>query len=73
MTAKFFDASNGQFTSFTTKKQTTSTTPYRLGTDYFNRRVSFNYDDSTYKITLMNQPTVQETVIEWYEYTNPTT
>lgn len=72
MTAKFFDASNGQFTSFTTKKQTTSTTPYRLGTDYFNRRVSFNYDDSTYKITLMNQSTVQETVIEWYEYINPT-
>lgn len=72
MTAKFFDSSNGQFTSFTTKKQTTSTTPYRLGTDYFNRRVSFNYDDSTYKITLMNQSTVQETVIEWYEYINPT-
>jgi len=71
MTAKFFDASNGQFTVFTTKKQNTSNTPFNLGIEYFYRTVSFNYSDYTYKITPLTQPGIQENIIEWYEYINP--
>ena len=71
MTAKFFDASNGQFTVFTTKKQNTSNSPYNLSVEYFYKEVSFNYNNYTYKITPLTQPGIQENIIEWYEYINP--
>jgi hypothetical protein len=70
MTVKFFDGSNGTFTTFTTKKQTDSTTPYRLTTDYFMREVNFNYDNKTY--TIQNLETqLPLSSLGWYEYKNP--
>lgn len=71
MTAKFFDASIGQFTVFTTKNQNTSNSPYNLGVEFFYKKVSFDYTDYTYKITSLTQPGIQENIIEWYEYINP--
>jgi hypothetical protein len=70
MTVKFFDGSNGTFTTFTTKKQTNSTTPNRLGSDYFNREVNFNYTNYTYMIQNVGSQ-VPLTTINWYEYINP--
>ena len=70
MTVKFFDGSKGTFTVFTTKKQTESTTPYRLSTDYFMREVNFIYQNKTYTIqNLDNQIPLFN--LNWYEYKNP--
>ena len=70
MTVKFFDGSNGTFTTFTTKKQTDTSTPNRLGSDYFNREVNFNYTKYTYTIQNIGSQTPL-TTINWYEYINP--
>jgi hypothetical protein len=70
MTVKFFDGSNGTFTTFTTKKQTDTSTPNRLDSDYFNREVNFNYTNYTYTIQNIGSQTTL-TTINWYEYINP--
>ena len=70
MTAKFFDGSNGKFTTFTTKKQTNSSSPNRLDSDYFSREVNFNYTNKTYTIQNTGSQTPLLTV-NWYEYINP--
>jgi hypothetical protein len=70
MTVKFFDGADGTFTVFTTKKQTDSTTPYKLTTDYFMREVNFNFTNKTYTIQNINSQNVLST-LNWYEYKNP--
>ena len=72
MTVKFFDGSTGEFTTFTTKKQTESATPYRLTTDYFMREVNFNFTQQTYTINNLQSQTALST-LNWYEYKNPPT
>jgi hypothetical protein len=72
MTVKFFDGLDGTFTTFTTKKQTDSTTPYRLTTDYFMREVNFNFTQQTYTINNLNSQ-IPLSTNNWYEYKNPPT
>lgn len=66
MTAKFFDASNGTFTRFTTTPQTQTKVP---NSDLYYR-VVLDYPKKLYKITNLTDlvPVVQA---NWYEYVNP--
>lgn len=66
MTAKFFDASLGTFTRFTTTPQTLTNIP----NDVLYYRVILDYTNKLYKITNLTDlvPVVQA---NWYEYVNP--
>jgi hypothetical protein len=66
MTAKFFDASIGTFTRFTTTPQTQTKIP---NNDLYYR-VILDYTNKLYKITNLTDlvPVVQA---NWYEYVNP--
>jgi hypothetical protein len=74
MTAKFFDAKNGQFIKFMNRPQSST-----LGSvfgfrpeDYFYYRVDMDYPTRTYKVFDYNGNRIGTTnSIKWYQYVNP--
>lgn len=74
MTAKFFDAKNGQFVKMMTVPQATLPEKYLFPPEiYFYKRVELNYSNYTYEIydTLTGVRDGLGTPINWYEYVNP--
>jgi hypothetical protein len=85
MRVKFFNGKTGEFTTFTTKKQTeiNVNNPFRVNNDYFYREVTFDFVNYLYDITNSGTSgsdgsngssgvSVQSLpVLEWYEYINP--
>lgn len=70
MRAKFFDGKTGQFTTFTTKKQTeiNPNNPYRIDNSYYYQEVTFDFVNYLYDIIAGNKSLP---VLQWYEYINP--
>lgn len=74
MTAKFFDARNGQFTKMTNTIQTSIPGTYTFSSEkYFYYKVSLNYNDYTYMVFDSNNVRVgtKNNPIKWFEYVNP--
>ena len=74
MTAKFFDAKNGQFVKMMTVPQATLPEKYLFPPEiYFYKRVELNYSNYTYEIydTLTGVRDGLGVPINWYEYVNP--
>ena len=71
MSCKFFDANTGQFTVFTSKKQSETTNQNQLPGNFFYKQVNFNYNDYTYTITPVDEIDNVLNKIDWYEYVNP--
>lgn len=74
MTAKFFDAKNGQFIKMMTVPQSTLPEKYLFPPEtYFYKRVELNYSNYTYDIYDILTGTREGlgTPINWYEYVNP--
>lgn len=70
MRAKFFDGKTGQFTTFTTKKQTdiNPNNPYKIDNSYYYQEVTFDFVNYLYDIIADNKSLP---VLQWYEYINP--
>ena len=84
MRVKFFNGKTGEFTTFTTIKQTliNANNPFRVDNNYFYREVTFDFVDYLYDITNSGTSgsggngssglsTQSLPVLEWYEYINP--
>ena len=67
---KFFNGKTGEFTTFTTRKQTqiNSTNPFRVNNDYFYREVTFDFVNYLYDIKGFGKSL---SIMDWYEYINP--
>ena len=70
MRVKFFNGKTGEFTTFTTKKQTeiNVNNPFRVNNDYFYREVTFDFVNYLYDIVSLGESLP---ILEWYEYINP--
>lgn len=70
MRVKFFNGKTGEFTTFTTRKQTqiNSTNPFRVNNDYFYREVTFDFVNYLYDIKGFGKSL---SIMDWYEYINP--
>jgi len=70
MRVKFFNGKTGEFTTFTTIKQTliNANNPFRVDNNYFYREVTFDYVNYLYDIIGSGESLP---VLEWYEYINP--
>lgn len=70
MRVKFFNGKTGEFTTFTTRRQTqiNSTNPFRVNNDYFYREVTFDFVNYLYDIVSLGESLP---ILEWYEYINP--
>ena len=85
MRVKFFNGKTGEFTTFTTIKQTliNANNPFRVDNNYFYREVTFDFVNYLYDITNSGTSgsggtngssgvsTQSLPVLEWYEYINP--
>jgi len=74
MTAKFFDAKNGQFIKMMTVPQGILPEKYLFPPEiYFYKRLDLDYNNYTYKIYDLLTGTREGvgTPINWYEYVNP--
>ena len=70
MRVKFFNGKTGEFTTFTTKKQTeiNVNNPFRVNNDYFYREVTFDFVNYLYDIKGFGKSL---SIMDWYEYINP--
>ena len=70
MRVKFFNGKTGEFTTFTTRRQTqiNSTNPFRVNNDYFYREVTFDFVNYLYDIIGSGKSL---SIMDWYEYINP--
>jgi hypothetical protein len=70
MRVKFFNGKTGEFTTFTTQKQTNinSNRPFRIDNDYFYREVTFDFVNYLYDIKGFGKSL---SIMDWYEYINP--
>ena len=75
MSAKFFNATNGQYTKFIINDQSTYPNPYRIPNNDFYHRLVFNYSTKTYTIyggqSPNNSPANILNNVVWFEYVNP--
>lgn len=70
MRVKFFNGKTGEFTTFTTVKQTSinPNNPFRVNNDYFYREVTFDFVNYLYDIKGFGKSL---SIMDWYEYINP--
>lgn len=70
MRVKFFNGKTGEFTTFTTVKQTSinPNNPFRVNNDYFYREVTFDFVNYLYDIKGSGNSL---SIMDWYEYINP--
>jgi hypothetical protein len=70
MRVKFFNGKTGEYTTFTTQKQTNinSNKPFRIDNDYFYREVTFDFVNYLYDIKGSGKSL---SIMDWYEYINP--
>ena len=70
MRVKFFNGKTGEFTTFTTRKQTqiNPNNPFRVNNDYFYREVTFDFVNYLYDIKGFGKSL---SIMDWYEYINP--
>jgi len=70
MRVKFFNGKTGEYTTFTTQKQTNinSNNPFRINNDYFYREVTFDFINYLYNVTGSGKSLL---TLDWYEYINP--
>lgn len=71
MTAKFFNANNGQYTKFIINDQYTYTNQNLVPNNDFYYRVNFNYVNKTYTVSYVTSALAVINNIDWYEYLNP--
>ena len=75
MTAKFFDARNGNFIKMTNSPQTSLVSNAKFNfpqENFYYYKVKLNYQDFSYVVYDMNDNRVGATsTINWYEYVNP--
>jgi hypothetical protein len=75
MSAKFFDAKNGEFVKMTNKQQKNILpSPFNFKPeDFFYYRVILDYDDFSYRVlnNLGQRVGDSQNPIKWYEYINP--
>jgi hypothetical protein len=70
MSAKFFDASVGQYIKFIVNDQTSYTNTYRIPNQDFYYRVGIDYVNDEYSVFLTSNGSFVDT-LNWYEYKNP--
>ena len=70
MRVKFFNGKTGEYTTFTTQKQTNINTnkPFRIDNDYFYREVTFDFVNYLYDVIGSGKSLL---TLDWYEYINP--
>jgi hypothetical protein len=70
MRVKFFNGKTGEFTTFTTGRQTqiNPNNPFRVNNDYFYREVTFDFVNYLYDIKVFGKSL---SIMDWYEYINP--
>jgi len=70
MRVKFFNGKTGEYTTFTTRKQTSINTnkPFRIDNDYFYREVTFDFVNYLYDVIGSGKSL---SIMDWYEYINP--
>lgn len=70
MRVKFFNGKTGEYTTFTTEKQTIidAIKPFRINNDYFYREVTFDFVNYLYDVIGSGKSLL---TLDWYEYINP--
>jgi hypothetical protein len=70
MRVKFFNGKTGEYTTFTTRKQTSinANSPFRINNDYFYREVTFDFVNYLYDVIGFGKSLL---TLDWYEYINP--
>lgn len=70
MRVKFFNGKTGEYTTFTTEKQTNinANNPFRINNDYFYREVTFDFVNYLYDVNASGGSLL---TLDWYEYINP--
>jgi hypothetical protein len=70
MRVKFFNGKTGEYTTFTTEKQTIidANKPFRINNDYFYREVTFDFVNYLYDVNASGKSLL---TLDWYEYINP--
>ena len=70
MRVKFFNGKTGEYTTFTTEKQTSIDVnkPFRINNDYFYREVTFDFVNYLYNVIGSGESLL---TLDWYEYINP--
>ena len=70
MRVKFFNGKTGEYTTFTTQKQTSIDVnkPFRINNDYFYREVTFDFVNYLYDVIGSGKSLL---TLDWYEYINP--
>lgn len=70
MRVKFFNGKTGEYTTFTTQKQTSINVnkPFRIDNDYFYREVNFDFVNYLYDVIGFGKSLL---TLDWYEYINP--
>jgi hypothetical protein len=70
MRVKFFNGKTGEYTTFTTRKQTSINVnkPFRIDNDYFYREVTFDFVNYLYDVIGFGKSLL---TLDWYEYINP--
>jgi len=70
MRVKFFNGKTGEYTTFTTQKQTSinANSPFRINNDYFYREVTFDFVNYLYDVIGFGKSLL---TLDWYEYINP--
>ena len=73
MTAKFFNAKTGQFTTFIKDfpQNLNAGNPYSVSNDSFYQKVIFDFN--TYEYDFPANGPIDYNHIKWYEYVNPPT
>ena len=84
MRVKFFNGKTGEYTTFTTEKQTIidAIKPFKINNDYFYREVTFDFVNYLYDVIgsgtsgsggngSSGLSTQSLSVLDWYEYINP--
>jgi len=70
MSAKFFDASRGQYVKFIVNDQIGYSNSYRIPNQDFYYRVGIDYINDEYSVFLTSNDSFVDT-LNWYEYQNP--
>jgi hypothetical protein len=70
MRVKFFNGKTGEYTTFTTRRQTSidANNPFRINNDYFYREVTFDFVNYLYDVNASGKSLL---TLDWYEYINP--
>ncbi len=70
MRVKFFNGKTGEYTTFTTRRQTSinPNNPFRINNDYFYREVTFDFVNYLYDVIGSGKSLL---TLDWYEYINP--